>query len=65
MNFEEFIKTAVEYQLNHPDQRWGQAIFNVLHVRRPDLAHRIDDPFYVTDPEKLKTILEQLKSIWC
>lgn len=64
MSFEEFVKEAFEYQLEHPSLRWGQAIFNKLYEIRPDLVSKVPDPFLEERSKELKAILEQLKTIW-
>lgn len=49
-----FLAELVAYQCKHPEQRTGQAHFNVLHRLHPELADEIRgdrmlDPFHVDE----------------
>jgi hypothetical protein len=49
-----FLAELVAYQSAHPEQRAGQAHFNVLHRLHPELANEIRgdrmlDPFHVDE----------------
>ena len=50
MTVDELQRQAVAYQAEHPEQRWGQALFNVLREHDLDLARELTgteaDPFY-------------------
>lgn len=49
--FHEFWVKVDQYLIRHPEQRFGQAVFNVLVIYRPDLSEQIRgtdlDPFYL------------------
>lgn len=51
MTLAEFFQKVETYRAEHPEQRYGQACFNVLAQVNPDLAGEIvataADPFYV------------------
>lgn len=51
--FEEFVVAAAREWVAYPSYRWGQALFNVLHSMRPELADEIRgttmDPFHRDD----------------
>lgn len=50
MTFDELVVYMGHYRARHPSQRAGQAYFNALHEKLPDIANEIrsteDDPFY-------------------
>lgn len=58
MTFEQFVVELSHQRRLHGDVwRYGQTVFNVLHVIRPDLAERMRgayelDPFYRDDLTK-------------
>lgn len=53
-DFDNFVAFAAEYTHEYKDQRAGQAFFNALYEKRPDLANKIHttelDPFYNDAP---------------
>lgn len=54
LTFEDYLHAAVTTTLReHPEYRYGQALFNTLHVLRPDISERLRgsavDPFYNSD----------------
>lgn len=50
MTVEELQRLAAAYQAEHPQQRWGQALFNTLCRVDPGLGRELTgtgaDPFY-------------------
>lgn len=48
--YESYLAEVESATQQHPDWRYGQIAFNVLHVMRPDLSAQIRDkhldPFY-------------------
>lgn len=53
MTFAEYITGAADYRDANPSQRTGQAFFNYLNERSPELAAKVCqsslDPFYRND----------------
>ena len=49
-DFERYLLTCAATKTAHPEWRWGQTLFNVLHDVRPDLANGVRgsdiDPFH-------------------
>lgn len=50
MTTDDIIALALRLQEAEPDWRWGQAVFNALHMLDPETAERIRatdaDPYY-------------------
>lgn len=50
MQLHEFYAAVTDYREKYPEQRAGQALFNVLHDVRPDISEAIRgtsmDPFH-------------------
>lgn len=50
LTFEGYLSACQANYFAHPEWRWGQTLFNVLHTVRPDLSERVRgtlfDPFY-------------------
>ena len=55
MTFQEYMQKVDEYVSDYPDWRFGQVLYNVLGLYRPDLAHELQgsslDPFYKNPTE--------------
>lgn len=53
MTVDELQRQAVAYRAEHPEQRWGQALFNVLRAHDLELARELTgteaDPFYLDE----------------
>lgn len=53
MKLHEFYAAVTRYHTKHPEERAGQALFNVLYKVRPDLSEKIrgtkQDPFHATN----------------
>lgn len=53
MTIDELQRHAVAYRAEHPEQRWGQALFNVLAQHNVKLARELTgtaaDPFYLDE----------------
>ncbi len=64
MSFEEFMANVRKYHFQNPEQRSGQVLYNKLYELRPDLVDKIEDPFHVTNVERINAIVAHLKSIW-
>lgn len=49
-SFEDYLVQVVDYRMEHPELRPGQAAYNVLGRLRPELANQVRtmdlDPFY-------------------
>lgn len=49
-NFSKYIAECYEMQEIHPSWRWGQTLFNTLHMMSPNMANEIRgtdvDPYY-------------------
>ncbi len=63
MTLAEFYNKVEQYHQDHPTYRRGQALFNVLHEVRPELANKIratpTDPFHSTgagDPKYVSAV---------
>jgi len=50
MNIDDYKNSVNLYMNDHPEQRYGQALFNVLDIEYPELSKQIigsmNDPFY-------------------
>lgn len=73
ITYEEYLAAIGDYRVTHPEQRAGQASFNVLVQLRPDLSEDIRgtvlDPFYLLsssarDRVLLKEFFLYLKDNW-
>lgn len=66
MTIDEWVYQATQYQIAHPEQRWGQALFNSLYDHRPDIANSVRattaDPFY--DNERITLFLQTVEALW-
>lgn len=62
MTLAEYWAKVDEYNLQNPQQRQGQAAFNVLMMVRPDLSEQIRgtrlDPFYKMSTDFMDFITE-------
>jgi hypothetical protein len=51
--FTRYQNRVDRYRKEHPEQRYGQAAFNVLYDERPELANQVRatllDPFHVDE----------------
>lgn len=67
---EEFWAEVRTYQTQNPEQRWGQAAFNVLYTHRRDLSEQIRatdlDPFHLRNLQdnRWHNFLEFLEENW-
>ena len=71
MTSHRFYVLAGLYASEHPDMRWGQAIFNYLYQVRPELADAIigtdANPYYITntmETEKWEQFLAFIEANW-
>lgn len=68
MDFNEFTQECVAYLRTHPEQRWGQAVFNTLATVRPDLADMIRgtsyDPFHAPTGADIRPMWNVLRRAW-
>lgn len=52
LTYDVWLAAADKYAREHPQQRYGQALFNHLQAHKPDLANDVRgremDPFYNT-----------------
>ena len=73
ITYEEYLAAIGDYRATRPEQRAGQASFNVLAQLRPDLSEDIRgtllDPFYlrssnVRDRVLLKEFFLHIKNNW-
>lgn len=65
MTFEQYLHAVADSLAANPEQRIGQAMSNVLHEHRPQLAAWTDyiaDPFY--GPEQIGKFLEHMRQHW-
>ena len=67
MTFQEYMQRVDEYVSDYPDWRFGQALYNVLGLVRPDLAHELTgsplDPFY-KNPTEVMPFFSWLAARW-
>lgn len=60
--YEQFMRNVNDYRMHHPEQRRGQAFFNVLYVMYPALGNSVRgteiDPF--NDDERIPYMLDFL-----
>lgn len=70
MNIYEFLITVGEVRNEHPELRYGQALFNTLVNERPELARKVQgttmDPFHAYNPEdeRVRACLRFLYENW-
>lgn len=68
MTLNDFLAECTREQQNNPGQRWGQALFNVLHTHNPNLAAEIHgtdlDPFYWPVDRDMSPVFEKLAERW-
>lgn len=68
MIFTEFLELVEKYRTHSPQQRYGQAIMNVLHSVKPELYTRVYtnelDIFYTTNTDVINKTLVYLQTHW-
>ena len=57
----EFIKNLEELWLKHPEQRFGQLLFNYTRFGTRIVLGSVVDPFHFQDEDILKEIEKELK----
>lgn len=66
MDVKDIVYTAVMVYINDSDLRIGQAMFNVLHSKHPELADKIrgteNDPFFAVrfDDVRVKNFINTI-----
>lgn len=67
MTYAEFLQEAAKTALLHKEWRWGQTLYNVLHIAHPNLTAYLlcdpdIDPYY--DDGKVPAFLDWLERTW-
>jgi len=60
---EDFIKKLEELWKKHPEQRFGQLLFNYTEFGTRAGLGKVYDPFHYQDEDILKNIEDELKNI--
>ena len=68
LTYLEYLTKVVEYQSEDLDQRWGQCMFNVLCIERPEFAEEIrgtlQDPYHEEVGPRLAEIYKYIEENW-
>lgn len=74
ITYNEYLSEIGDYRIRFPEQRAGQAAFNVLNTYNHELAMKIQfetnlDPFHLNSDDsydrlKLKTFFEYVRNNW-
>lgn len=68
MTYDEYLNDVDRTNTRHPEWRYGQTLFNVLHVHRPDLSEKVRgtkiDPFYKYTYNAIHPFLTFVRENW-
>ena len=68
MTYDGYLNLVDRTNKEHPEWRYGQTLFNILHRVRPDLSEKIRgsklDPFYKYTYNEIHPFLRYVQENW-